>query len=85
MIAIGTELDPLHNWLWASINNRLAPWWPRLFGYHLVAVGEQAQAATVLDGLQGPDPGVERLFRELRFEPTEALVPERSLHDRRAF
>ncbi len=42
MIAIGTELDPLHNWLWSSINNRLAPWWPRLFGYHLVAVGEQA-------------------------------------------
>ena len=49
-----------------------------------VTVGrQQAQATPVLDCLQRPDPGVERLFGELRFQAAEALMPERNLHDRR--
>ena len=47
--------------------------------------GEQVQPAAVLDGLQWTDPGVEGLFRKLRLEPAETLMPERNLHDRRAF
>ena len=51
-----------------------------------VPVGrEQPQAPIVLDGLQRTNPGVERLLRELRFEAAETLMPERNLHDRRAF
>ena len=37
---------------------------------------EQTQESIVLDRLQRPDPGVEVLFRQLGFEPAEALIPE---------
>ena len=47
-----------------------------------VTIGrQQAQPAAVLDGLQRADPGVEVLFRELRFEAAQALIPERNLHE----
>jgi hypothetical protein len=51
-----------------------------------VAVGrEQPQASVVLDRLQRTDPRVEMLLRQFGLEPTETLIPERSLHNRRAF
>ena len=31
-------------WLWHEVNERLGRWLPRLFGYHLVAIGEHAKS-----------------------------------------
>ena len=45
--------------------------------------GQQPQRFALLDSLQRPNPGVEMLFRQLGFEPVQALVPERSLHEQR--
>jgi hypothetical protein len=40
--------------------------------------GEQAQAPVLLDGLQGPNPGVELLLRELSPQMVDATLPDRA-------
>ena len=46
---------------------------------------EQAQASIVLDRLQRTNPGIEGLFRELRFQTAKTLMPKRNLHNRQTF
>ena len=43
--------------------------------------GEELQLAIALDGLQGPDPGVELLLGHLAFEMPQTLMPKRALHE----
>ena len=38
---------------------------------------EKPQNRAIVDGLQGPDPGIELLLRKLRLQDADALVPER--------
>lgn len=39
---ISSHDDNLSPWLWQQLNALLAPVWPRLFGYHLLAIGPWA-------------------------------------------
>ncbi len=44
MISFMTNSDDnLSPWLWRQINSSLAALWPRLFGYHLLAIGPWAE------------------------------------------